>query len=117
MNLFVPPKLPPTRSATQVNNAGERKPRFRRFEFLHRCAHQLIRHSASRCFLSIELVILRSSRNSTNKPSLNALREALALPSAVLGPVDFSHGLQLRISAACRARRSDVQPLPMLLLQ
>ena len=32
-------------------------------------------------------------------------RLTLALPSAVFAPVDRSHGFQLRISSACRARR------------
>jgi hypothetical protein len=43
-------------------------------------------------------------------PPLQALRDALALPSGVLGPVDHAHGCHARISAACPALRSDVQP-------
>lgn len=50
-------------------------------------------------------------------PPLKAFLLVLALPSAVRGPVDFSQGFHSRISAACRARRSGDQPLPMLLLQ
>jgi hypothetical protein len=44
------------------------------------------------------------------KRPLYALRETRALPPTVFGPVDRSHGFQRRISAACRARRSGVQP-------
>jgi hypothetical protein len=40
-----------------------------------------------------------------------------ALPRSVFGPQDRSHGFQSRMSAACRARRSDVQPLLMAQLQ
>ena len=35
----------------------------------------------------------------------------------VLAPVDRSHGFQVRISAACLARRSGVHPFAMLRLQ
>ena len=45
---------------------------------------------------------------------LSAFRLLRAMPAAVLGPVDRSQGLQVRISAACLARRSDVHPLAML---
>jgi hypothetical protein len=37
---------------------------------------------------------------------LSAFLDTRALPSAVVGPVDFVQGRQLRICAACRARRS-----------
>ena len=47
----------------------------------------------------------------------SALRDAAAFPSMDVGPVDFSHGFQLRISSACRALRSGVQPFAMMLLQ
>jgi hypothetical protein len=36
------------------------------------------------------------------------------LPAAVRGPVDCAQGCQLRIAAACRARRSGVQPFDPL---
>lgn len=41
----------------------------------------------------------------------------LALPSAVLGPVECFHGFQALINSACRARRSGVQPFAMSMLQ
>ena len=37
-----------------------------------------------------------------------------ALPPSVFGPLDRTHGFQARISAACRSRRSGVQPLLMV---
>lgn len=40
-----------------------------------------------------------------------------AVPSIDFGPMDFFHGRQLRISFACRSRRSGVQPFAMLGLQ
>jgi len=47
---------------------------------------------------------LASSRNAGRCPPLKALRHTLALPSLVLGPVDRSHGFQVRISTAYRNR-------------
>lgn len=52
-----------------------------------------------------------------NDSGLSALRLLRALPAAVLAPVDRSHGFQVRISAACLARRSGVHPFAMLRLQ
>ena len=52
---------------------------------------------------------LASSRNAGRCPPFQALRETLALPSGVLGPVDRSDGFRLRLSAQLRARYSDVQ--------
>ena len=66
----------------------------------------LIRFSVARCSHNSR----PSSRNIGRTPPLNALRAARALPASVLGPVDCSHGRQLRISAACRALRSEFQP-------
>ena len=57
-----------------------------------------------------------SSRSIFRWPPLQAFRAALALPSAVPGPVARSHGFQVRISAACCARRSGVQVVAMLCL-
>ena len=50
-------------------------------------------------------------------PPLSAFCEEVVLPAAVRGPVDRSHGLQVRISVAWRARRSEVQGVPMGMLQ
>jgi hypothetical protein len=65
---------------------------------------------------------LRSIRASSRTPRLRipCCRAFLALaifPRSVFGPHDRSHGFQFRMSAACRARRSDVQPLLMAQLQ
>jgi hypothetical protein len=46
-------------------------------------------------------------------PCRRALLALAILPRSVFGPHDRSHGFQLRMSAACRARRSGVQPLLM----
>jgi hypothetical protein len=44
-------------------------------------------------------------------PCLRAFIFEFAMPGTDVGPVAFAQGLQRRISAACRARRSGVQPL------
>ncbi len=44
------------------------------------------------------------------RPCFNAFREARDLPASVRGPVARSHGFCARARAACRARRSGVQP-------
>lgn len=59
----------------------------------------------------------RSSRNSVRGPPFQAFLPAMALPSLVRGPVDFSHGRQVRTSDDCQALRSGVQEVAMLLLQ
>jgi hypothetical protein len=46
-------------------------------------------------------------------PCRRAFPALTALPRSVFGPHDRPHGFQLTMSAACRARRSDVQPLLM----
>ncbi len=56
---------------------------------------------------------LHQFRNSCQRPPLSAFLATRAFPSAVRGPVDFAQGCHCRISAACRARRSSVQPLTM----
>jgi hypothetical protein len=38
----------------------------------------------------------------------------IALPRAVLGPVELAHGLWVRLRSARRARRSGVQPFDSL---
>jgi len=55
--------------------------------------------------------------NSGRFPPRQALRDTRALPSVVLGPVDRPQGFQVRISTACLARRSGVQPFAIGLLQ
>ena len=57
------------------------------------------------------------SRSWGRIPPCQALRDTCALPSGVLGPVDFSHGFHCLINSACRRRRSNVQPLAMFRLQ
>jgi hypothetical protein len=49
-----------------------------------------------------------SLRSTTRFPPLKALRDTMVLPSAVRGPVDFSHGFHPWIAVACRLRRSGV---------
>lgn len=73
----------------------------------------LMAFNASACSRSAR----RNSRNSARHPPLSAFRETVALPSGDLGPVDFSHGRQFRISAACRSRRAGVHVVAMLCLQ
>ncbi|WP_177207861.1 hypothetical protein [Massilia yuzhufengensis] len=52
-----------------------------------------------------------------NDSGLSAFLLLRALPAAALAPVEHSHGLQVRISAACLAGRSGVHPFAMLRLQ
>lgn len=73
--------------------------------------------SHSCCSRSKSLACLTMARSLGLKRPLSALRADRALPWALRGPVDCAHGLQVLISAACRARRSGVQPLAMVLLQ
>lgn len=49
-------------------------------------------------------------RSLTRSPPLYAFSDAAALPSLVLGPVDFFQGRHCRIATDCRARRSGVHP-------
>lgn len=42
-----------------------------------------------------------SARNIARVPPFQALRDAVALPSSLRGPVDCFHGLQARILSAC----------------
>lgn len=72
----------------------------------------ILRISASSAFSA-----LVSSRSCVRCPPCQALREAVALPSGVRGPVLCFHGCHCRISSACRCRRSDVQSVVMLVLQ
>lgn len=92
--------------------------------FLHMPTRQL--SGRERCFAQSKTSrrILSCSRNSSASsrssgliPPVQALRDEAALPSALRGPVLRSHGRHCRISSACRARRSGVQPFAMLNLQ
>ena len=70
------------------------------------------RISASSTFSALD-----SARSCARCPPCQALRDTLALPSCVLGPVDCSHGFQRLICSACRCLRSNVQGVAMLRLQ
>lgn len=70
------------------------------------------RIAASSAFSSLD-----SSRSCARCPPFQALRDTIALPSGVLGPVDCSHGFQRLICSACRCLRSNVQGVAMLRLQ
>ena len=72
----------------------------------------ILRISASSAFSA-----LVSSRSSARCPPCQALRDAVALPSGVRGPVLCFHGCHCRISSACRFLRSNVQGVAMLVLQ
>lgn len=69
------------------------------------------------CCTSVLTSCLRACILRLNELGLSALRLLRALPSADCGPVDRSHGFQVRIIAACRALRSAVQPFAMVCLQ
>jgi hypothetical protein len=58
-----------------------------------------------------------NSRIINQCPPFQAFLDAFALPSSLRGPVDCSHGFHVRISAACLARRSGVQPFAIACLQ
>lgn len=72
----------------------------------------ILRISASSVFSA-----LVSSRSCARCPPCQALRDAVAFPSGVLGPVLCFHGCHCRISSACRCLRSNVQGVAMLVLQ
>ena len=74
-------------------------------------------YSRPRCSRSIAFTAFLSVRSSAPCPPLKALPADAALPAVVVGPVEHFHGHQVRISAACRARRSGVQVVAMLHLQ
>jgi hypothetical protein len=71
------------------------------------------------CFISRISSVVRfdSARNCGLKPPFHALRRLVALPSGVVGPAAFSHGLHRLICSACRALRSGVHPFPIVGLQ
>lgn len=73
--------------------------------------------ASSRDSRKCSLTILVSSRSCARCPPCQALRDAVALPSGVRGPVLCFHGCHCRISSACRCLRSNVQGVAMLVLQ
>ena len=60
--------------------------------------------SASRCSESVRANL----RSICRVPPFHALHAALALPSGLRGPVDFLHGLHVRMRSAWRLRCSGV---------
>ena len=66
-------------------------------------ASTLLRHCLWRC------IARASSRSIRQVPPLSALRDDRALPAAVFGPVDFSHGRQFRINSPRRRRCAGVR--------
>ena len=70
------------------------------------------RISASSAFSALD-----SARSCARFPPCQALRDTRALPSAVLGPVDCSHGFQLLIKLAWRCLRSGDHPVVMFRLR
>jgi hypothetical protein len=83
---------------------------------LNRCPVSHLSTRSRACRISA-FTARASSRNICRCPPRQAFLDVASLPSIDLGPVDSSHGLQVRISSACRALRSNVQPLPMVSLQ
>ena len=79
--------------------------------------YSAILRSPSRCFLMRTFIAFFKARSFSQCPPLNPLRAVRSLPSSLRGPVDFSHGRHVRISVACRARRSGVQPLAIARFQ
>jgi len=73
--------------------------------------------SPSRTSRSMSLSCFFRARSSRRRPPRFALSADLAFPRTVAGPVDRSHGFQVRISADCLALRSGVQPFAMVSLQ
>lgn len=68
-------------------------------------------------FLALPRRARDSSRSSSRVPPFHALPEALAFPSIVRGPVECSHGREVRICSDSRALRSGVQPFAIIRLQ
>ena len=65
---------------------------------------------------SCSLRAILTARNWPRQPPFQAFRALRALPSSVRGPVDFSHGRQLRICLDCHRRRCGVQPFAITCL-
>ena len=72
--------------------------------------------SNCRCSRSAWLSSLMIWRNLTRWPPFHAFRDALALPSGVLGPVDLVQGAQDLTDSLCRSLRAVLRPF-MLGLQ
>lgn len=96
-----------------AHSAGEASPQCRQGRRLpgHHGKSRIAR--TSRCARSASA----TSRRRWRTPPFQELSAATALPSSVRGPVDCSHGRQVRISSACRCLRSKVHPFAMLGLQ
>ena len=71
---------------------------------------RLLRITSLNCLRAFTTSALRS-------PCTKAFWLLAALPASVRGPVLFSHGFHCLMRSACLARRSGVQPFPMLMLQ
>ena len=100
----------PGKTADSRASPSPRVPVPRQGPYLHLLA-------SSRDSRTCSLTILVSSRSSARCPPCQALRDAVALPSGVRGPVLCFHGCHCRISSACRCLRSNVQGVAMLVLQ
>jgi len=97
----------PTFISRPVHRSDSRMPSF---ECPSRLAHQRrMASTRSRPALTSAFTRRDSSRSISQCPPVQALRDALALPSGVLGPVACFHGFQVRISSACLRLRSGVQ--------
>lgn len=73
--------------------------------------------TSSRDARTSALTSLDSSRSCARWPPVQAFLLTRFLPSGDLGPVDLAHGFHCLINSACRALRSNVQPLAMINLQ
>ena len=66
------------------------------------------------CRINARKIRASSRTRRLRMPCFRAFIALVALPCSVFGPLDRVHGFQLRMSAACRSRRSGVQPLLMV---
>lgn len=98
-----------SKTLTRLNIAAAVDLRFSQVYWHPETSSRACRHSA--------LTSLANSRSMAQCPPVQALRDALHLPSGVRGPLDCSHGFQVRICADCLARRSELQCVAMLMLQ
>ena len=77
-------------------------------------AYGLARSVSSRIAASSRFSSRLSALICWRRPPLKALRATFALPAALVGPVDRSHGLHVCIASACRCRRSKVHPFAIV---
>lgn len=78
-------------------------------------SHHFKSFSKSPYLRSTSLIFLYAAMHPAERsPCFVELPADAALPSAVFGPVERSHGRQILISSACRCRSSDVQCRAML---